>query len=99
MCGGTLGEILKKVGRFKEDQARKILADILNGVAYVHDKSIVHRDLKLKNILCEKKEMPVRVKVEAFGLANFVGVRTVSKVALKSQVGSPHYVAPEVLRE
>lgn len=99
MPGGTLGEILKKVGRFTEDQARKILADILNGVAYLHDKSIVHRDLKLKNILCENKEMPVRVKLADFGLANFVGVRTVSKVALKSQVGSPHYVAPEVLRE
>lgn len=99
MPGGTLGEILKKVGRFDEEQARTILADILNGVAYLHDKSIVHRDLKLKNILCEKKEMPVRVKLADFGLANFVGVRTMSKVALKSQVGSPHYVAPEVLRE
>ncbi|PXF41769.1 Myosin light chain kinase A [Gracilariopsis chorda] len=99
MPGGTLGEILKKVGRFTESQAKIILADILNGVAYLHDKSIVHRDLKLKNILCDTKEMPVRVKLADFGLANFVGVRTVSKVALKSQVGSPHYVAPEVLRE
>lgn len=99
MPGGTLGEILKKLGRFTEDQARPILKDILEGVAYLHDKSIVHRDLKLKNILCETKEMPVRVKLADFGLANFVGVRTVSKVALQSQVGSPHYVAPEVLRE
>lgn len=99
MPGGTLGEILKRVGRFTEEQAKPILFDILNGVAYLHEKSIVHRDLKLKNILCESKEMPVRVKLADFGLANFVGVRTVSKVALQSQVGSPHYVAPEVLRE
>lgn len=97
--GGTLGDILQKVGKFSETQAKRILADILNGVAYLHDQSIVHRDLKLKNILCDRKEMPVRVKLADFGLANFVGVRTVSKVALKSQVGSPHYVAPEVLRE
>lgn len=97
--GGTLGEILKKVGRFTEDQARPVMRDILEGVAYLHDKSIVHRDLKLKNILCDRKELPVRVKLADFGLANFVGVRTVSKVALQSQVGSPHYVAPEVLRE
>lgn len=99
MPGGTLGQILQKVGRFTEDQARCILADILNGVAYLHDKSIVHRDLKLKNILCQNMEMPVHVKLADFGLANFVGVRTVSKVSLNSQVGSPHYVAPEVLRE
>lgn len=99
MPGGTLGEIVKRVGRFSEEQARPILFDILNGVAYLHEKSIVHRDLKLKNILCESNEMPVRVKLADFGLANFVGVRTVSKVALQSQVGSPHYVAPEVLRE
>lgn len=99
MPGGTLGEILKKLGRFTEAQARPVLKDILEGVAYLHDKSIVHRDLKLKNILCDRKELPVRVKLADFGLANFVGVRTVSKVALQSQVGSPHYVAPEVLRE
>eukprot|EP00172_Hildenbrandia_rubra_P003141 Plantae.Rhodophyta-Hildenbrandia_rubra.ctg46636.p1 GENE.Plantae.Rhodophyta-Hildenbrandia_rubra.ctg46636~~Plantae.Rhodophyta-Hildenbrandia_rubra.ctg46636.p1 ORF type:complete len:374 (-),score=73.82 Plantae.Rhodophyta-Hildenbrandia_rubra.ctg46636:526-1647(-) len=99
MPGGTLAEVLKKCGRFTEEQAKPVLKDILSGVSYLHEKSIVHRDLKLKNILCESKEMPVRVKLADFGLANFVGVRTVSKIALQSQVGSPHYVAPEVLRE
>lgn len=99
MAGGTLSDLLKTMRRFTEDQARQILTEILEGVAYLHDNSIVHRDLKLTNILCtsSKTNTPVHVKLADFGLANFVGVRTVSKIALHSQVGSPHYVAPEVL--
>lgn len=37
--------------------------------------------------------------VPSHRLANFVGVRTQSRIVLQSQVGSPHYVSPEVLRE
>lgn len=58
MPGGTLGEILKKVGRFDVQQARTILADILNGDAYLHDKSIEHRDLKLKIYFARRKRCP-----------------------------------------
>ncbi|OSX81569.1 hypothetical protein BU14_0014s0117 [Porphyra umbilicalis] len=99
MPGGTLADLLKHTGRFTEAQARPVLRDILRGVAYLHSKSVVHRDLKLKNILCDRRELPVSVKLADFGLANFVGVRTQSRIVLQSQVGSPHYVSPEVLRE
>jgi len=99
MQGGTLHEIYQKHKPFNEQQVRAVLFDVLSGVAYLHSKQIVHRDLKLKNVLAERETMPYGLKLADFGLSNFVGQRTMSRVVLKSQVGSPHYVAPEVLRE
>eukprot|EP00182_Erythrolobus_australicus_P007194 CAMPEP_0185835792 /NCGR_PEP_ID=MMETSP1353-20130828/8469_1 /TAXON_ID=1077150 /ORGANISM="Erythrolobus australicus, Strain CCMP3124" /LENGTH=467 /DNA_ID=CAMNT_0028534481 /DNA_START=1 /DNA_END=1405 /DNA_ORIENTATION=+ len=99
MEGGTLHEIYQKLKPFNEQQVRSVLYDVISGVAYLHSKQIVHRDLKLKNVLAKQDKMPYGLKLADFGLSNFVGQRTMSRVVLKSQVGSPHYVAPEVLRE
>mmetsp|Transcript_1618 Transcript_1618/g.2723 ORF Transcript_1618/g.2723 Transcript_1618/m.2723 type:complete len:453 (+) Transcript_1618:357-1715(+) len=99
MSGGTLHEIYQKQKPFNVKQVRSVLFDILSGVDYLHSKQIVHRDLKLKNVLASSTEMPYGLKLADFGLSNFVGTRTLSRVILKSQVGSPHYVAPEVLRD
>eukprot|EP00186_Timspurckia_oligopyrenoides_P004725 CAMPEP_0182441708 /NCGR_PEP_ID=MMETSP1172-20130603/687_1 /TAXON_ID=708627 /ORGANISM="Timspurckia oligopyrenoides, Strain CCMP3278" /LENGTH=380 /DNA_ID=CAMNT_0024636165 /DNA_START=346 /DNA_END=1488 /DNA_ORIENTATION=- len=99
MQGGTLHEIYQAQKPFTEEQVRAVLFDVLSGVAYLHSKQIVHRDLKLKNVLAQQTVMPYGLKLADFGLSNFVGQRTMSRVVLKSQVGSPHYVAPEVLRE
>jgi len=97
MEAGTLHEVYQKSRPFTEDQARSVVKDIMQGVDYLHSRNIVHRDLKLKNILCQSSTFPLNCKLADFGLSNFVGARTMSKVILQSQVGSPHYVAPEVL--
>mmetsp|Transcript_2491 Transcript_2491/g.7442 ORF Transcript_2491/g.7442 Transcript_2491/m.7442 type:complete len:373 (+) Transcript_2491:183-1301(+) len=99
MPGGTLADAMKRKVLRTEKQVREVMREIIRGVQYLHAKHIVHRDLKLKNILCKNNEVPLEVKLADFGLSNFVGVRTMSRVKLVSQVGSPHYVAPEVLRE
>lgn len=78
---------------------REVMADILHGVDYLHKNHIVHRDLKLKNILCKNLTSPFGTKLADFGLSNNCGLHTISRIGLKSQVGSPHFVAPEVLRE
>mmetsp|Transcript_8640 Transcript_8640/g.17507 ORF Transcript_8640/g.17507 Transcript_8640/m.17507 type:complete len:400 (+) Transcript_8640:2123-3322(+) len=98
MEAGTLHEIFQKKRPFSEEQAQSVLREIMQGVEYLHGRNIVHRDLKLKNILCRSLSFPLGCKLADFGLSNFVGARTMSKVILQSQVGSPHYVAPEVLK-
>ncbi|KAA8491558.1 Myosin light chain kinase A [Porphyridium purpureum] len=99
MAAGTLHELYQKNKPFSEQQVSSVMFDILSGIKYLHSKRIVHRDLKLKNVLASNKEMPFNLKLADFGLSNFVGPTTTRKVVLKSQVGSPHYVAPEVLRD
>eukprot|EP00180_Rhodochaete_pulchella_P000563 Plantae.Rhodophyta-Rhodochaete_pulchella.ctg1403.p1 GENE.Plantae.Rhodophyta-Rhodochaete_pulchella.ctg1403~~Plantae.Rhodophyta-Rhodochaete_pulchella.ctg1403.p1 ORF type:complete len:376 (+),score=81.92 Plantae.Rhodophyta-Rhodochaete_pulchella.ctg1403:412-1539(+) len=99
MNGGTLAEVFKRKRVFELTQLREIARDLVNGIAYLHEQNIVHRDLKPRNILCMYSDPPLHLKLADFGLSNFVGTATFSRAALQSQVGSPHYVAPEVLRE
>jgi len=99
MPGGTLADVFKKKREFPFEELRTIAYEIICGIEYLHEHNIVHRDLKPRNILCSKADAPYGLKLADFGLSNFVGTQTFSRAALKSQVGSPHYVAPEVLRE
>ncbi|KQJ97847.1 serine/threonine-protein kinase SAPK3 isoform X2 [Brachypodium distachyon] len=91
-AGGELFQRICTAGRFSEDEARYFFQQLLSGVSYCHSMEICHRDLKLENTLLDGSPTP-RVKICDFGY---------SKSALlhskpKSTVGTPAYIAPEVL--
>ncbi|CAL9044528.1 unnamed protein product [Musa acuminata subsp. burmannicoides] len=91
-AGGELFERICSAGRFSEDEARYFFQQLISGVSYCHSMEICHRDLKLENTLLDGSPTP-RVKICDFGY---------SKSALlhsqpKSTVGTPAYIAPEVL--
>jgi len=89
--GGELYDhIVQK--KFSEEEALKIFAQLMKGVNYLHQRNVVHRDLKLENILLDSR---ANVKVGDFGFA------TVTKQGefMSTSCGSPYYVAPEVIRE
>uniref|UniRef100_A0A803PMZ3 non-specific serine/threonine protein kinase n=1 Tax=Cannabis sativa TaxID=3483 RepID=A0A803PMZ3_CANSA len=91
-AGGELFERICSAGRFSEDEARFFFQQLLSGVSYCHSMQICHRDLKLENTLLDGSPTP-RLKICDFGY---------SKSALlhsqpKSTVGTPAYIAPEVL--
>uniref|UniRef100_A0A4W2G7G7 Serine/threonine-protein kinase 33 n=1 Tax=Bos indicus x Bos taurus TaxID=30522 RepID=A0A4W2G7G7_BOBOX len=98
---GELKEILERKGHFSENETRWIIQSLASAIAYLHNKDIVHRDLKLENIMVKSSfidannEMNLNIKVTDFGLA--VKKHGRSEVMLQTTCGTPIYMAPEVI--
>ncbi|KAL4331999.1 hypothetical protein GQ457_07G023740 [Hibiscus cannabinus] len=91
-AGGELFERICSAGRFGEDEARFFFQQLISGVSYCHSMQICHRDLKLENTLLDGSTAP-RVKICDFGYSK----SSVFHSQPKSTVGTPAYIAPEVL--
>jgi len=90
------GELLKAVmerGSYAEDDARQVFKQLLQAAQYMHRQGIVHRDIKLENLILTNKNDITYIKIADFGLATRAQGRTLTAVC-----GTPQYVAPEVLR-
>jgi len=90
--GGELYAYLKKKGRLDEPEALDIFLQLLNAVEFCHLNNIIHRDLKLENILFTSKGSG-HIKVVDFGIAGFYSGMEESE----SNAGSLKYMAPEIL--
>ncbi|KAF8176636.1 kinase-like domain-containing protein [Mycena galopus ATCC 62051] len=64
--GGSIGSCVLEYGRFDEDVTKSFTSQILDGLAYLHSKGIVHRDLKSDSILVE---MTGVCKISEFGIS------------------------------
>ncbi|KAL9240419.1 hypothetical protein vseg_014643 [Gypsophila vaccaria] len=93
-AGGELFHQLEKNGRYAESQAKVLFRHLMQVVLYCHDKGVVHRDLKPENILLATKASSSPIKLADFGLATYIKPAGQS---LHGTVGSPFYIAPEVL--
>lgn len=87
---GDLISVLKEKGIFSEENWRKILFQLIEGLAYLQSKNVIHRDIKLDNILMSENGV---AKFCDFGVARIYRPNTV----LKECVGTPAYQAPEML--
>lgn len=87
---GTLCKRLNKKEKFDEASAKTLIRGLLETLDYLHKKNIVHRDLKLENLMMVNEE-DNEIKLIDFGLAfNCSCVQG-------SKCGSPGYVAPEIM--
>ncbi|CAN6460055.1 unnamed protein product [Victoria cruziana] len=91
-AGGELFERICNAGRFSEDEARFFFQQLISGVSYCHSMQVCHRDLKLENTLLDGSAAP-RLKICDFGYSK----SSVLHSQPKSTVGTPAYIAPEVL--
>ncbi|XP_042440434.1 serine/threonine-protein kinase SAPK7-like [Zingiber officinale] len=91
-AGGELFDRICNSGRFSEDEARYFFQQLICGVSYCHFLQICHRDLKLENTLLDNSPAP-RLKICDFGFSK----SSVLHSRPKSTVGTPAYIAPEVL--
>ncbi|CAM8888096.1 unnamed protein product [Rhodiola kirilowii] len=91
-AGGELFEKICNAGRFAEEEARYFFQQLISGVSYCHSMQICHRDLKLENTLLDGTSAP-QLKICDFGYSK----SSVLHSQPKSTVGTPAYIAPEVL--
>lgn len=91
-AGGELFAKICSAGRFSEDEARFFFQQLVSGVSYCHAMEICHRDLKLENTLLDGSPSP-RLKICDFGYSKSGLLHSQPK----STVGTPAYIAPEVL--
>ena len=109
LCTG--GELLSKVQKpLKEKEIAKIFKQIMSAIAYCHEKGIVHRDMKLENILfaTEKEDSPI--KIIDFGLSVLLGKKDINKEKesndikkygykrMTTKVGTVYYISPEIIK-
>lgn len=91
--GGELFARIVTKKTYNESDARDTMVLVLLAVEYMHvDKNIVHRDLKLDNLLLLSNEDDCHVKIADFGLAV-----SVENGPVKGHAGTPNYIAPEIL--
>jgi len=75
MEGGELYDEIIKRNLFSEKEASAILKQIVQALEYLHSQNVVHRDLKLENLLLKEKpspDQPLKVKIADFGLLNYI---------------------------
>ncbi|TDH69287.1 hypothetical protein CCR75_007888 [Bremia lactucae] len=111
--GGELFDRIKLDCGINEETARRYFRQLISGVAFCHNSGVCHRDLKPENLLLADNEDHSTLKIADFGLSAIFAVTENSANGntpengvvepairrLRSVVGSPHYVAPEVLMD
>ncbi|XP_041735724.1 serine/threonine-protein kinase 17A [Coregonus clupeaformis] len=78
---------------FKEEDVKRLMRQILEGVSFLHRNNMVHLDLKPQNILLTSDAPLGDIKIVDFGLSRMVS----SSQELREIMGTPEYVAPEIL--
>lgn len=94
MPGGELGKYIK-TAQIDEQLAKQIFKRILESVQYCHTKGIIHRDLKMENILLQDSNDPLSLKIIDFGIAGIWSVYGWDT----STAGTLSYTPPEVINE
>lgn len=106
---GSLFDKLVKNGSFSEGDTIKIMISLLSSINYCHKNKIIHRDIKPENILLVKQKDNLNdndclidyqrdLRVIDFGLSHIYSNKDSNSI-LNSSVGSPYFMAPEVLNQ
>ncbi len=94
ISGGSVGSCLRKNGKFEESLVRSLTRQTLAGLAYLHDKGVLHRDLKADNILLD---VDGTCKISDFGISKKTD-NIYGNDITNSMQGSVFWMAPEVVR-
>lgn len=98
---GSLQNILKRYGKFPESLVAVYMRQVLEGLLYLHEQGVIHRDIKGANILTNKDGC---VKLADFGVSSRAPTPDLAAAAADPDadnevVGSPYWMAPEVIEQ
>lgn len=91
--GGNLKDLVLATGPLDVSRACQLCCDAAEGLQHAHDHGVVHRDLKPANLMLSRTG---RCKLADFGLAR-IGDTSDGIHGMGAAVGTPHYVAPEII--
>jgi len=91
-AGGDMFEYVVKKNGLREDEARWFFQQLIVGMDYCHNMGVVNRDIKLENTLLDASPKPL-LKICDFGYSKHELMHSQPK----SKVGTPGYIAPEVI--
>ncbi|XP_040038488.1 hormonally up-regulated neu tumor-associated kinase homolog A [Gasterosteus aculeatus] len=91
--GGNLMNSIYDKKRLDERETQKYIRQLVLAVEHLHRAGVVHRDLKIENLLLDEQD---NIKLIDFGLSNCAGILGYSD-PFSTQCGSPAYAAPELL--
>ncbi len=90
--GGDLLQYIRKKKRLDESEARGLFRQIVYGLGHIHAHSVLHRDIKLDNMLLDTEH---GVKICDFGVSKILD----RSLVIKEQCGTPAYIAPEIISD
>jgi mitogen-activated protein kinase kinase kinase len=96
--GGSVTALLRSYGAFEEPLVKNFVRQILQGLNYLHERDIIHRDIKGANILVDNKG---GIKISDFGISKKVdgNLLTGKRMNRPSLQGSVFWMAPEVVKQ
>ena len=92
-CSG--GDLYARIP-YTEDQVAKIMTKLLSAVVYIHKHKIIHRDIKMENIMLESDKPDAEAKLIDFGLSRSY-LKPTSQ--LSDIVGTVYSMSPQVIRK
>ncbi len=90
--GLDLRHMVRQQGKLDMQAAADIICQAAEGLAYVHERGLVHRDVKPTNLLVSTEG---ETKISDLGLANWANLTELAEQPCERIIGSPDYVAPE----
>jgi serine/threonine protein kinase len=96
--GGELLQRLRKLEKFTECEAAKIMYQLVAAVTHMHNKGVVHRDLKPENIIFESEDPKAKLRLVDFGFARLLPTSVENgNNTLRTPCYTLQYAAPEVI--